>query len=1073
MIGEWEIDFSIPNYAHDGIFAIIGPTGAGKSTILDAICLALYGKTPRLTAINKKSNEIMSLQSGECFAEVTFATKSGTFSCHWYQRRARKHPQGDLQDPKHEIVELQESGEGTILESKRSQIGSIIEQKTGMDFKQFTRSMLLAQNNFAAFLQASPGERSPILEQITGTEIYSQISIKVYDKQKEEKDRLISFTSELSSIQLLTTEKETEIKNDLDHKINKEEELSQKMKDINDSLNRLENINKLRKEKQSLTNEFKAILLQFKDTKEERFKLKLANSAAELEADYITIFNTRKELQQYKKSLLDNQNRLPQIQESLINVDKQLQKAQNRLSTAKTQLKSEQYLIKQVRDLDTRISEKKDHQNIIKEELKRIEKKLTAIKEEQSQYQNSLDSVKNDSLIYQEYLKNHKQDVQLITELGSIGEKINQLKSLNEEYSQQEVSYNSLQDKFREDDKILESHQSILSKHQSQVEDINKLIESKNAESDSVLDCKTLFELRTKKDSLLQELAYCNKVKSLNVHRASLQEGRPCPLCGSKDHPYIDTLSLPQIDKTETKITKLNNLINKVEIIHKNIEELKQKQDIIEKEVAKADKTVTSYKIKKREANNHLKLIKSNLERCLEKINELSRLLVVYLTPFGVKIIDNNQLNNIYSILENKLNKWLKINEKTILGEKKCNNLSLMIQKNDVIIETYEKSLTDRNKYLTSLNEELEILIKDRINIYGTKNTEEEEVRHEAIINESEKHLEKIRLNRDFIKDNLNDIKIRIRALTTAIKEKDHTLQELKTKFLSHCEAVGFSNETDFLTARLSLKDRKELTRFLKDIDDKLADINSRRKDCLRRLKNETDRGLVSTPMDVLTDWQAEIAQDLKIFREDIGAYKQQLIDNSRGKIRFHDKLKQLEFQKQEFGKWEKLNLLIGSADGKKFRNFAQGITFEVMVSNANKQLEKMNDRYLLIRDRNNPLELNVLDNYQAGEIRSTKNLSGGESFIISLALALGLSHMASNKVSVDSLFLDEGFGSLDEDSLETALETLAGLYKEGKTIGIISHVPALKERITTQISVQPISSGKSKLFGPGCKKIS
>jgi exonuclease SbcC len=142
------------------------------------------------------------------------------------------------------------------------------------------------------------------------------------------------------------------------------------------------------------------------------------------------------------------------------------------------------------------------------------------------------------------------------------------------------------------------------------------------------------------------------------------------------------------------------------------------------------------------------------------------------------------------------------------------------------------------------------------------------------------------------------------------------------------------------------------------------------------------------------------------------------------------------------------------------------------MVSHANIQLEKMSDRYLLTRDKNEPLDLNVIDNYQAGEIRSTKNLSGGESFIVSLSLALGLSKMASRKVRVDSLFLDEGFGTLDDDALDTALETLASLKEEGKIIGVISHVSALKDRIPAQIQINPLSGGKSKISGPGCTKI-
>jgi exonuclease SbcC len=187
---------------------------------------------------------------------------------------------------------------------------------------------------------------------------------------------------------------------------------------------------------------------------------------------------------------------------------------------------------------------------------------------------------------------------------------------------------------------------------------------------------------------------------------------------------------------------------------------------------------------------------------------------------------------------------------------------------------------------------------------------------------------------------------------------------------------------------------------------------------------------------------------------------------------RQQERINDIDARKKECARWDDLHLLIGSADGKKFRNFAQGLTFERMTAHANRRLQKMTDRYLLIRDASQPLELNVIDNYQAGEIRSTKNLSGGESFIVSLALALGLSQMASRNVRVDSLFLDEGFGTLDEDSLETALETLAGLRQDGKLIGVISHVPALKERIGTQIQVTPGTGGRSSLTGPGCRRI-
>ena len=248
--------------------------------------------------------------------------------------------------------------------------------------------------------------------------------------------------------------------------------------------------------------------------------------------------------------------------------------------------------------------------------------------------------------------------------------------------------------------------------------------------------------------------------------------------------------------------------------------------------------------------------------------------------------------------------------------------------------------------------------------------------------------------------------------------------------------------------------------------------MQTRIKDRESRLTSEIEKRLTTAKLEELEPVHHELEENLKQLRDEIAGFRYRIADNSAARERIREKQDLMEAQKKECGRWVKLHGLIGSADGKKYRNFAQGLTFEVMVSLANRQLEKMTDRYLLIRDEEQPLELNVVDNYQAGEIRSTRNLSGGESFIVSLSLALGLSKMASRKVRVDSLFLDEGFGTLDEESLETALETLAGLQQGGKLIGIISHVSALKERISTQIDIQPVSGGRSAVSGPGCRKI-
>jgi DNA repair protein SbcC/Rad50 len=166
----------------------------------------------------------------------------------------------------------------------------------------------------------------------------------------------------------------------------------------------------------------------------------------------------------------------------------------------------------------------------------------------------------------------------------------------------------------------------------------------------------------------------------------------------------------------------------------------------------------------------------------------------------------------------------------------------------------------------------------------------------------------------------------------------------------------------------------------------------------------------------------------------------------------------------KEHNRWKQLADLIGSADGKKFNIFAQGLTLARLVRLANKHMVKLNPRYVIRKVKNEDLELEIIDTYQADDARPMKTLSGGESFLVSLALALGLSELASRRTRIDSLFIDEGFGTLDSDTLDTAIATLENLQAESKLIGIISHVEALKDRITTQIQVNKLSNGSSKL---------
>ena len=199
---------------------------------------------------------------------------------------------------------------------------------------------------------------------------------------------------------------------------------------------------------------------------------------------------------------------------------------------------------------------------------------------------------------------------------------------------------------------------------------------------------------------------------------------------------------------------------------------------------------------------------------------------------------------------------------------------------------------------------------------------------------------------------------------------------------------------------------------------------------------------------------------------EQLGAHRARLTDDAQRRTGQQALLAQIAEQEKDSELWQRLNALIGSKEGDKFRKFAQGLTLDHLLHLANQHLARLHGRYLLQRKSTGELELDIVDSWQGDVARDTRTLSGGESFLVSLSLALALSDLVSHKTSIDSLFLDEGFGTLDGDTLETALAALDSLNASGKMIGIISHVEALKERIPVQIHVDKAGGvGHSKLF--------
>ena len=585
-----------------------------------------------------------------------------------------------------------------------------------------------------------------------------------------------------------------------------------------------------------------------------------------------------------------------------------------------------------------------------------------------------------------------------------------------------------------------------------------------------MLKGRLLREYRAGKETLLRELAFLSKIAELEDYRAKLEDGKPCPLCGAKEHPFAEG-NVPVPDQTEQKIDALTKLISMAEDQEAAIKKLEETEVTARKNLTEGEKQEAVAANDKKAAEKSLADLKEGLVKLQADFTELKQAVSTKLQPLGINEISDSNISSLLESLRGRLRAWHSQAKKKTEVEKLIVELDGEIKRLDAIIETQGKALDEKRERLESLTKDYATGRQERKELYGDKSPDDEEHRLHKAMADAEDAEKKTRDLHHELLHKWNTAKTHVESLKKRIDQREPELKRMETEFSMALNPVGFSDEEQFLEARLSDWQRDELSSKSKKLDDRQTDLKARQKDRETRLATESAKQVTEKSLEELEPQLKAYEVSLKDLRDIIASLKHKLSENATAKERIMAKQTAIEDQKKECRRWENLHELIGSADGKKYRNFAQGLTFEMMIGHANRQLQKMTDRYLLVRDDAQPLDLNVVDNYQAGEIRSTKNLSGGESFIVSLSLALGLSHMASRNVRVDSLFLDEGFGTLDEEALDTALETLSSLQQDGKMIGVISHVPALKERISTQIQVTPQTGGRSQISGPGCER--
>ena len=950
LTGTWEIDLDHPAY-NDNIYALTGPTGAGKTTILDAISLALYGRTPRLARIGKAGNEIMSRHSGTCHAEITFSTRTGRYRSHWSQHRARRKAGGELQNPKHELADA-ESGE--LLATGLKDVAAAIERLTGMDYQRFTRAMLLAQGDFAAFLRAAPDERAPLLEQITGTEIYSRISIAVHERLRDALEQQRQLATETAGITPLDAATHTALTQESAALQKQLAALAIRQQQTAAALARAQNIAELTAELARLDEQHTAHQAALARFAPERERLAAAQSAALLDADYARLDTLRRAQQQNSRALAALDEQAPALARAHETANQALTAASARVHSEKQRLAAAQPRWQQTRAYDHTLR----HQ---REQLATLEQSAAAHTAAQ-------------------------------TALAAA-----------------------------------EKHAAAVRENSARADVARKKTETALA---AHLQGRLLREYQTEKENILRELAYHQRIADLEQQRAHLHDGEPCPLCGATEHPYASELPA-QPDDLTARLETLDTYIKRAETLgeqHENAQRAlasaREKQQQTENTLALAAEKARNSAV---HAEQHAALQQTHAQTLAAR-----QALLANRDPDAEETAQQRAIAEAEAAMEK--------------ARDTCQTAQTAAAAN-------QQQRAQLHARLTTQQQELQTAEQQFAAALGMCS----EIAAPSPAGRSPQR------GRDG--EGVDDVPCAPKISTFSISDHPHSNTSSRA-------ATTFPDETAWQAARLPAATREALARQAAALDQQTLTLHTRQQDRAARLATLTAQSADDPDTATLQARQEADEHTRQQHQQTLAANQHRLAEHKRASERLAAQQQAIAKQAAETRRWQNLHELIGAADGKKYRNYAQSLTFASVIAQANRQLVQLSDRYLLTADPARPLELNIIDNYQGGETRSAKNLSGGESFIVSLALALGLAQMSGENMQIDTLFLDEGFGTLDEETLDSALETLSQLRTHGKHIGIISHVAALTERIATRIQITPQNGGNSIISGPGCRRV-
>ncbi len=1131
LAGENRIHFDRAPIADGGVFAITGDNGSGKSSILDVITLALYGETFRF---DQPADHVMTKSTAESFAVIEFSLGTKVFRSSWHITRKNGKPKNELLPAEMKLLQIND--EEKLIESSPSKVRDKIATLTGLDFHKFSKSIVLAQGDFASFLNALDNERMDILEKICKTDIYADYKKGAKEKFTSAQTQLQHLEQDLSAIPIMDAETIVAKKEDLQDFQEYLLALENKLTTTLDQLDWVKKISALEEQEQSLTDKLNQVKNQYQENQQNLSRINNVENTSLIEEEIATIDRKTEEFKQNKTTLDSYRIEVETLQKELSaqGFDKNSQApattpSQQKQNIDQSQLKFsdlESSLLTEKTSLNSLNQQLEEHESILLstnhwlKEHEHDEKLINNFPDiEASQHlTEELSELSKKRKTYTKWSKNttstSKNNKSKITDLEKQNNELKQL-IIEKEKSLQDIA----------EGRSVEDLHHLRTEQQERINDfqelyalagVNTKLGKKNVfgkffgsfnkiEGDEFQLQKEADQLQlkiAKEQNIINTLEFAitneNLLKKMETDRVHLLDGKACPLCGALDHPF--SKHPPAVSNSQQALTDQQ----------KKIKELTTTSSNLNKKITTAKKE----KEKKEGKETHLQNVRSQWSTLSNKLNTAATDINIG-NPSSIKELlkeEKQELSNITQLIkqygkqQNAIKKtelsiqnnetiFNRLTQETEKLDSDWNNRpqeSIELERTHAQCLEQEKALSKKiEKQLELLGEKMPSKKNKATFIEQLKQRKQEfqknKIRQKSLVDEIKQFKTQIPLCTSKI-DNINqDIKLS----SANVKKEEvaglHLSLIEKQKLLTEQSAIFIKQEAEVTALNQSLMEKNSDPEYknigkLKEIitlskqqpEIEQAGLNLKQnieqtqtdlQQINTQLQTEKAEQITQSSESELLAQKKSIHEKIDISSHEVNSLKSKL-DKQDDLLGRHEVIQaKIVDQKMAIENHESEQKMMADENSIEFRQKVQSTMADNLLSHTNQILEKISGRYYVRKGKSDRgLSLEIEDTKQQNAHRLPKTLSGGESFVISLSLALGLAEIANNGQSIDSFFLDEGFGNLDAESLYLVMTTLENLKTKGKLVGVISHVEGVRKRIKTQIKMAKKPNGFSTL---------